>query len=941
MGDTRFQSPYRWIKEAKDTAAAIQQLGDEEVIAALAAASRHQDPYFANVLATEALNRTVQKNAIVTNAGEGMYAVNRMGCITYLNPAAERMLGCKLDDAAGRHVHEVLNVRNPRGGTMAPGEDPALAAMRIGGSVHLEGSTIHRRDGSVFPVAATAAPIHREGEIEGAVVVFSDITERQRGEEVRRETEGRLRAVVTYAPIVLFALDPDGVFTLFEGKGMEHIGVKPEDVLGRSIFDLHPENTTLLGHARRALAGEAFSSTDEVDQRIFEKHWAPIRKGEGPLEGTICVAVDVTERVRAERAQQASEERYRSLFDHHPDAISSTDLEGRIVTVNRAFVRLLGWSRGEVKGHRFGEFVDPTDLERVERALSTFGTDAHGIEFAMVARDGRRVDVRGVAVPMLVDGILVGFHGMVQDISEHKESERELRESRESLRRIVNSLPEAVLILDAGGGIRLANDAAVQLLGRPREEIVGVRFDDPRWEVATAEGPPIAPRELPLYRAIEGGDVVTGFVCTVRRSDGTRPVVRASIVPTRGAGGEISGAVVSLIDITQGARAETRLREREEAYRALAENSPDLIARIDHRMRHVYVNQAFVAATGLPKEAALGRTCAELGVFGDSTVLLEDRIRRVLRRAKTETVEHVLATPDGGRRIETRLVPEFSETGAVRGVLAVSRDVTKRKLREETLAGANRELTDQMEHHTRRLVEALGDLKAFAVISRESLLRPLETANSILRELERGERGPIPTSAREAIARALAENAAALESAERLLELRRVAAADVGEARPVSLRDVLASPAWAERCGHIIEGRVARIDADLEAAPRILAPPDALAGMLGDLVLDLLAWADPGTPVVALRSVASPVRAGWVELDVEINGAGFPPGALALLGEPEDAETWVRRIASDEKLVFRLALHRRLARRLGGSLRLKHARGGAAAIQLALPMADP
>jgi len=127
-----------------------------------------------------------------------------------------------------------------------------------------------------------------------------DITERKQAEEELLRSEQRLQTTVNAAPIVLFALDRDGIFTFSAGKGLADLGLKPGEAVGKSVFDLYREAPEVLDHARRALAGEDFWAVDPVPPvgRIFETRWAATRDSAGNQIGVIGVATDVTERVR-------------------------------------------------------------------------------------------------------------------------------------------------------------------------------------------------------------------------------------------------------------------------------------------------------------------------------------------------------------------------------------------------------------------------------------------------------------------------------------------------------------------------------------------------------------------------------------------------------------------------------------------------------------------
>jgi PAS domain S-box-containing protein len=117
--------------------------------------------------------------------------------------------------------------------------------------------------------------------------------------ELRRRDEQH-RKVVENVPLVQFALDADGVFTLSEGKGLEVLGLRPGEVVGRSVYDVYREYPQITADARRALAGETLTSLARLGPLGFECHWAPVRDEAGRVAGVSGVAIDVSKRLRAE-----------------------------------------------------------------------------------------------------------------------------------------------------------------------------------------------------------------------------------------------------------------------------------------------------------------------------------------------------------------------------------------------------------------------------------------------------------------------------------------------------------------------------------------------------------------------------------------------------------------------------------------------------------------
>jgi len=129
---------------------------------------------------------------------------------------------------------------------------------------------------------------------------YVDVTERLHVEEALRAAEERLRALVANAPVVLFALDAKGVFTLSEGRALESLGLAPGQVVGQSAFEVYRDVPAIVENLKRALAGEEFTSVVDAGRVAFETRYTPVRDAEGRVTGLIGVATDVTERRRLE-----------------------------------------------------------------------------------------------------------------------------------------------------------------------------------------------------------------------------------------------------------------------------------------------------------------------------------------------------------------------------------------------------------------------------------------------------------------------------------------------------------------------------------------------------------------------------------------------------------------------------------------------------------------
>jgi PAS domain S-box-containing protein len=205
-------------------------------------------------------------------------------------------------------------------------------------------------------------------------------------------------------------------------------------------------------------------------------------------------------------------------------------------------------------------------------------------------------------------------------------------------------------------------------------------------------------------------------------------------------------------DITERRRAEALLHAQAQEIRAIVENSPDIIVRYDLDLHRTYVNPAFVKATGLPREALLGREIASPANQGISNAtpeeiaLLRESLKRVRDTGQPLDVETSWLMPIGRRSFASHFEPEFDTQGKLRSVLGISRDITELKAGEEKLR--------QMEAELARMSQLtiMGELAAsIAHEINQPLAAVVTNANASLRWLAAAP--PNLDEAREAVLR--------------------------------------------------------------------------------------------------------------------------------------------------------------------------------------------
>ncbi len=176
---------------------------------------------------------------------------------------------------------------------------PLLAAGEVVGVLELFGRAPRALDPALPAIFASVG------------MRLGELWKRRGLEEAPGRAEDRLFSVVSHAPILLFAFDAEGRFTMSAGRGLEALGVAAGSLVGHSIFDLYRDTPQIADNARAALRGESFSSVVHMvaPELFYETRYTPVRGADGKITEVIAVAIDITERMRAEAALKQSEAR--------------------------------------------------------------------------------------------------------------------------------------------------------------------------------------------------------------------------------------------------------------------------------------------------------------------------------------------------------------------------------------------------------------------------------------------------------------------------------------------------------------------------------------------------------------------------------------------------------------------------------------------------------
>lgn len=415
MGDARFQPFYETVVGASDRAEVLRKMQSSEVVQALAGASRAKDPYVANTLATELMNRLRRKHTLLDAATVGFLAVDLQGRITFANEYGESYLGYEHEQLLGVDICSILD----GWAALTPGSSKLLGPMTE--------LVARRRDGSQCYTDCSIGPILApDGALEGHVVVFSDSSARRRRQRILTAEKKAFESLVHRMPlkaslegIIAAALDgslgaaglvvttgPKGVDTIAAwapdtGKrwtqalsttftGREHALISRVQRTG--VLEVVATSDDLFSEALQAGSTEAIVAPCSTEPShplgllvIFQQR-PRVGSDDGPdfaeFVARLCGFVILKRDVQKER------DTFASLVEMIPDLVAVGDWNGTFHVLNPAWTKLLGWSTEELHARPYLDFVLSTDQKSVHELGMQAPKELHGYRVRHACKDG-------------------------------------------------------------------------------------------------------------------------------------------------------------------------------------------------------------------------------------------------------------------------------------------------------------------------------------------------------------------------------------------------------------------------------------------------------------------------------------------------------------------------------------------------------------------------
>jgi PAS domain S-box-containing protein len=459
-----------------------------------------------------------------------------------------------------------------------------------------------RKDGTMFHAEGRGTPFIYKGKphLLGST---RDITEQVRAEQELREKEEQYRSVFEATDDGLNIIDLDGFYSEANPAYCKMLGYTREELIGMHYSEsTFPEYYPVLEESARAIEAGGQYQTQGLARRKdgsplpVEAHATPfIYKGKPHMLG---VMRDITERVQAEEQMREKEEQYRSVFEATYDGLIISNLDGFVVEVNPAFCHMYGYTRDELIGLHVGALAASESLPVLDEVLEMRKT---GRNYQTVVAQAIRKD--GTAFYVESHGTTFSYRGqphtlgVVRDVTERVEAEKQLREKEEQYRSIFEAVTDSLTISRLEDGqIVEANPATCRMLGHSYEELIGML----PAELVPADYLPLVTEGLQTLQVGGRNDLM---MMTLRKDGTSFPTeVHSTQFTFKGKPHLLTVAR----DITERVQAEEQLGEKEAQYRGVFEATYDALFIMNLDGFLVEVNPAFCRMFGYLYEEVIG-----------------------------------------------------------------------------------------------------------------------------------------------------------------------------------------------------------------------------------------------------------------------------------------------------------------------------------------------
>ncbi len=535
------------------------------------------------------------------------------------------------------------------------------------------------------------------------ISIFNDITEQKKSEERIKYNEKILSTIFNNNkdPQILWKVTPsnnltmaavnDAYINIMESYGLNiskssFIDKPIQEVANLSGISKIILDYTLKKYQQVITTKEVVDYTIETDikgEPYYSQYTLiPILNNSNNVDYILFKSYNLTERIKAEKEIRESEKRFKAVFENSNVGYSISNLEGRFIEVNKAICDILGYNREELLTKKFVDITHPDDIEisvkrwkKAQQEKESF----YEINKRFEDKAGKTIYVK-LKVSLIYDDqnhLLYNICEII-NLTEQKEYKELLEEKDITINlqnSIIDSIQQAIIVTSLNGKVTYWNPYAEKLYGWKKEDVLGNNILDftPSEDMAE-EG-------ANIMKEISKGNPWSGKF-KLKNSKGEVFVGIVTDSPLYNEKGELSGIIGITTDITEELEIQKKLKESEEKYRFITENSFDMIALQNIDGSISYISPSAYRITGYTPEELI-----QMPAFGyahpEDKIILEKALSKLLTTEEFLDIEFREIKKNGDVLwLESRIRAIKNDSGEIISVIATSYEITERKMME-------------------------------------------------------------------------------------------------------------------------------------------------------------------------------------------------------------------------------------------------------------------
>ncbi len=418
---------------------------------------------------------------------------------------------------------------------------------------------------------------NENGEVIGLIGIHTDITKR---EKIVRESEEKYRNLIESSPIAVGIIDNNGVFSYWNAAAEKIYGFSKDEIIGKHFtktklvkkrdYPKYLKLFTQILRGKKIGPIEINLLNNNGENLIVEVNYNVIKQ-DGKRVGIQAITQDITDKKKTERKLKESEERYRLIIQSSDAAITFFDKQGNFTLINDIGAKRLGKKPKEIIGKSIYDFWPKEEADKHFKRFQKVMKSGKSADFedSMEVPAGCFTFFTNIQPTKDADGRIVGVQLMSHDITERKKAEQEIKYLKEYNENILESTPNSIIIVK-GNVVEYVNKSFISTFGKNKDSFISKNLKDVVPEEAISVFDDIMQQSDKITELNVKGKIFSVSSFVVKKAEEEEEEERIGII---------------LQDITRLKKVEHLLKQSEEKFRTIFDNSTDgiLVADMENK----------------------------------------------------------------------------------------------------------------------------------------------------------------------------------------------------------------------------------------------------------------------------------------------------------------------------------------------------------------------